>query len=443
MILLLTMMAVAGATVMATLRTTWILAARADDASATETVFGLSERQLLGLGILVLTLVLAMLILWKQPLQRNVGGGAWRTPAAQKYLTNHYAPQLAASTTANARGPTYALSDSKNSSKHRFGNGALTNGQSYGYVDIVGVAGHRRQEKTLLRSRTSLSRRRPLHRGWAGKAFSPQVRRALKEAARYHAPQLAPTTARARGPTYALSGSKNNSKRRFGNGALTNGQISSEGYKGTMKVRLKPISQGYEGTVKIDEADESEHRAVIKVDVRDARGHRGASATITSTLDKENGGDSTRVRGETDMQLTGCATQVGRGVQQDEQPAASEAEPSADSAAEEEEQPRRRIIQYDREADPLDLSEASQEVVLKRVRRTAPVAASISVLLIGVWLLTAVCNIVDPPTSRPLNISSFYPAKLPTRKLATIVNTAVKSLQCGFSSLTIPTNKCR
>ena len=54
---------------------------------------------------------------------------------------------------------------------------------------------------------------------------------------------------------------------------------------------------------------------------------------------------------------------------------------------EEEKQPRRRIIQYDRETDPLELSEASQEVVLKRVRRTAPVAASIGVLLIGVWLL--------------------------------------------------------
>ena len=194
--------------------------------------------------------------------------------------------------------------------------------------------------------------------------------------------------------------------------ALT--EQSDDEYKGTMKVRLGPVSQEYEGTVKIDEADEEAHRAVLKANGKDARGQGTASATITSTLQEENGGESTRVRVETDMQLTGRAAQFGRGVQQDvaekllgqfaeclereimggeteeepEQPAASEAEPSADGAAEEEEeQPRRRIIQQDREVEPLDLGEASREAVLKRVKRAAPVAAGVGVLLIAVWLL--------------------------------------------------------
>jgi carbon monoxide dehydrogenase subunit G len=194
--------------------------------------------------------------------------------------------------------------------------------------------------------------------------------------------------------------------------ALT--EQSGDEYKGTMKVRLGPVSQEYEGTVKIDEADEEAHRAVLKANGKDARGQGTASATITSTLQEENGGESTRVRVETDMQLTGRAAQFGRGVQQDvaekllgqfaeclereimggeaeeepEQPAASEAEPSADGAAEEEEeQPRRRIIQQDREVEPLDLGEASREAVLKRVKRAAPVAAGVGVLLIAVWLL--------------------------------------------------------
>src|SRR5919205_1264117 len=187
---------------------------------------------------------------------------------------------------------------------------------------------------------------------------------------------------------------------------------SGDEYKGTMKVRLGPVSQEYEGTVKIDEADEEAHRAVIRAEGKDARGQGTASATITSTLHEENGGDSTRVRVETDMQLTGRAAQFGRGVQQDvaekllgrfaeclereimggeaeeepEQPAASEAEPTADGAAEEEEQPRRRIIQQDREVEPLDLGEASREAVLKRVKRAAPVAAGVGILLIAVWL---------------------------------------------------------
>jgi carbon monoxide dehydrogenase subunit G len=197
--------------------------------------------------------------------------------------------------------------------------------------------------------------------------------------------------------------------------ALT--EQSGEDYKGTMKVRLGPVTQEYEGTVKIDEADESEHRAVLKADGKDARGQGTASATITSTLhDEGNGG--TRVRVETDMQITGRAAQFGQGVQQDvaekllsrfaecleneimgggaeeeeEQPAASEArsseeEPSADGAAEEEEQPRRKIIQQDQEPEPLDLGEASQEAVLNRVKKAAPVALGVGALVVLVLLL--------------------------------------------------------
>src|ERR687883_1114547 len=97
--------------------------------------------------------------------------------------------------------------------------------------------------------------------------------------------------------------------------ALT--EESGDEYKGEMKVRLGPVSQEYEGTVKIEEADESEHRAVLKADGKDARGQGTASASITSTLHEENGGDNTRVRVETDMQVTGRAAQFGRGVQQD------------------------------------------------------------------------------------------------------------------------------
>jgi uncharacterized protein len=52
--------------------------------------------------------------------------------------------------------------------------------------------------------------------------------------------------------------------------ALT--EESGDEYKGEMKVRLGPVSQEYEGTVKIEEADESEHRAVLKADGKDARG---------------------------------------------------------------------------------------------------------------------------------------------------------------------------
>ena len=197
--------------------------------------------------------------------------------------------------------------------------------------------------------------------------------------------------------------------------ALT--EQSDDEYKGEMKVRLGPVTQEYNGTVRIEEADESEHRAVLKADGKDARGQGAATATITSTLHDEGDG-STKVRVETDMQITGRAAQFGRGVQQDvaerllsrfaecleneivgggdkeeaEAAATSEAGPSengtaAKGASEEEGQPRRRIIQQDREVEPLDLGEASREAVLKRIKQGTPVAVGVVALVIVIWLV--------------------------------------------------------
>ena len=191
---------------------------------------------------------------------------------------------------------------------------------------------------------------------------------------------------------------------------------SGDEYKGTMTIRLGPVTQKYNGTVSFDETDEESRRAVLKADGKDARGQGTASATITSTLTEEDGG--TKVHVETDMHLTGRAAQFGRGVQQEvatklinqfaeclekeimgentrdepDQPEATE-EPeeavSADGSAEEakdeeEEKPKRRVIQQDHDVEPLDLGEASRDAVLKRV---VPLAAGVGVLVIVIWLL--------------------------------------------------------
>ena len=133
---------------------------------------------------------------------------------------------------------------------------------------------------------------------------------------------------------------------------------------------------------------------------------------------QDEGNGSTKVHVETDMQLTGRAAQFGRGVQQDvaakllsqfaecleneimgggaeeePEPASSGAEPSEEEqatdgeAGDEEEKPRRRIIQQDKEVEPLDLGEASQEAVLKRIKAAAPVAAGFVAGALVVWLL--------------------------------------------------------
>lgn len=92
-------------------------------------------------------------------------------------------------------------------------------------------------------------------------------------------------------------------------------EASDEEYQGTMAIKLGPISARYRGTVSVEEADEENHRAVLRANGKETRGQGSASATITSTLHEENG--STRVRVETDMQVAGRVAQFGRGIMQD------------------------------------------------------------------------------------------------------------------------------
>lgn len=166
-------------------------------------------------------------------------------------------------------------------------------------------------------------------------------------------------------------------------------------YQGTMAVKMGPISARYRGTVKIEETDEESHRAVVRANGSETRGQGSASATITSTLLEENGG--TRVRVETDMQVSGRVAQFGRGIMQDvaeemigrfsdcveqeitngggatqstdegqsAEPETSESETteSMESTAGGEEDKQRRST---REAEPLDLGSVSRGAIVKR-----------------------------------------------------------------------------
>jgi uncharacterized protein len=86
-------------------------------------------------------------------------------------------------------------------------------------------------------------------------------------------------------------------------------------YAGSMAIKIGPITARYQGTVRILEADTDAHRAVMRAQAAEQRGQGTAAATITSTL--APAGEDTRVRVETDMQVSGPAAQFGRGVMQD------------------------------------------------------------------------------------------------------------------------------
>ncbi len=199
-------------------------------------------------------------------------------------------------------------------------------------------------------------------------------------------------------------------------------EAADEEYQGTMAVKLGPISARYKGTVRIEEADQENHRAVLRANGKETKGQGSASATITSTLYEQNGG--TRVHVETDMQVSGRVAQFGRGIMQDVakemidrfsgcveqeiqsggtaepadekqvvQPETSEREVSAagrgtDASGRGGEKTRGRQTQ---EAEPLDLADIGRGTLVKRA---APVLAGLA----GVCLLALVAGASRRPS---------------------------------------------
>ncbi len=98
-------------------------------------------------------------------------------------------------------------------------------------------------------------------------------------------------------------------------GAAVTG-VDGDGFTGTAKVKLGPISLQYNGTGRFAERDEEARTAVIEAQGKDRRGNGTAGATIMASLTAEGEG-STRVLLDTDLKITGRPAQFGRGVIQD------------------------------------------------------------------------------------------------------------------------------
>jgi uncharacterized protein len=89
-------------------------------------------------------------------------------------------------------------------------------------------------------------------------------------------------------------------------------EVEGEEYRGTVKVKVGPITAQYKGVARFTEKDEAAHHAVIDAQGRDTRGQGNANATITASLAPE--GSGTRVTIQTDLKLTGKVAQFGRGA---------------------------------------------------------------------------------------------------------------------------------
>jgi len=170
--------------------------------------------------------------------------------------------------------------------------------------------------------------------------------------------------------------------------------VEGDEYKGTVKVKVGPMTAQYRGIASFLEKDEAGRRAVLKAEGKDTRGQGNASATITATIAPDGDGSSVTV--VTDLTITGKVAQFGRGVLADvstklmgqfvdclEKGLAAQAATASPSAAATEASgvvtpmpPRPAPA-----AEPVDLFATAGAPVAKR---TAPLVA---VLFLTYWLL--------------------------------------------------------
>ena len=92
-------------------------------------------------------------------------------------------------------------------------------------------------------------------------------------------------------------------------------QVGDDAYKVAVKVKVGPISMTYRGQVEIVERDDAAWRATMRGKAKEARGQGTADARIHMSLGEQP--DGTHANIETEMQLSGRAAAMGRGVIED------------------------------------------------------------------------------------------------------------------------------
>ena len=95
-------------------------------------------------------------------------------------------------------------------------------------------------------------------------------------------------------------------------------EVEGEQHRGTVKVKVGPITAQFGGVARFTEKDEAAHRAVISAEGREQRGQGNAKALVTAQLTPADGADgagtSTTVDVFTDLTISGKVAQFGRGV---------------------------------------------------------------------------------------------------------------------------------
>ena len=98
-------------------------------------------------------------------------------------------------------------------------------------------------------------------------------------------------------------------------GAGVEDEGGPDGYRGRMTVKLGPASAQYSGLVVLEDVDDDSHSASYRVRGREVHGQGEASAVIRVAA-SEHGG-ATRLRVDTDLEVSGRQAQLGRGLMEE------------------------------------------------------------------------------------------------------------------------------
>lgn len=172
--------------------------------------------------------------------------------------------------------------------------------------------------------------------------------------------------------------------------------VEGDTFKGTVKVKLGPISLLYKGSGEFVEKDADARRVVIKASGKDSRGAGTASATVTLTLIEKDGVTHGAVA--TDLAVTGKPAQFGRGLISEvggkildafaeclsgKLGITAEPEPAKPETPE---RPPLKAVKPVAEGEAIDLMEFAGESVVKRL---APVLVALAGVLVIVAIVRA------------------------------------------------------
>ncbi|MGH9130060.1 MAG: SRPBCC family protein [Acidimicrobiales bacterium] len=98
-------------------------------------------------------------------------------------------------------------------------------------------------------------------------------------------------------------------------GASLSGSSGDE-YNGKVNLDMGSVKLVYQGAARFTERNAGSHRAVLTASGSEIKGQGNANASVTATLSGE-GSDSTRVKLDCDINVSGKAVQMGRGMETD------------------------------------------------------------------------------------------------------------------------------